>query len=172
MWSAKWIALYDNHWHCPSSQVQAPLSSLGMRPELQRTKNHFKESEYFRMAGTSEGLYCNYHLKASSAVRSDQAIQSFTKKNRNIQKVSTNIYPENLRSTQPFWAACSNALLSCHQGSPHVQSESFISICKPVPPLWGAWHRLENFLMGFTCSRELFPVVCSWMTTCVLFNFR
>lgn len=142
-----------------------------MRPELQRTKECFKESEYFRLAGTSEGLYCSCHLKASSTVRLGQAIQSFTKKNRNIQKISTNIYPENLQSAQPFWGTCSNAWLSsCCQGSPRVQSESFISVGKPVPPLWGTLHQcLENFLMRFTCSRKLFPIVCSWMTTCVLF---
>lgn len=61
------------------------------------------------------------------------------------------------------------------KGSPHVQSEGFILVCNPVPSLWGTCHHcLENFLMfmGFTCLRGLFPVVCSWMTTCVLFNFR
>lgn len=33
--------------------------------------------EYFRLEGTLEGLYCSCHLKASSAVRSGQAVQGF-----------------------------------------------------------------------------------------------
>lgn len=39
---------------------------LSMRPKLRRTTESFKESEYFRLEGTSEGLYCNCHLKDSS----------------------------------------------------------------------------------------------------------
>lgn len=81
---------------------------------------------------------------------------------------------KNLQSTQPSGQPAPG-LNYPHDGkcSPFVQLEGFISICKPVPLLWGTWHCcLENSLMESTCSRELFPIVCTLMTTCVLFNFR
>ena len=101
--------------------MRAPLNTLSMRPKLQRTTVCFKESECFMLEGTSESLYCNCHLKASSAVRSGQAVQGFTQSGL-----------ENLQGWRvPSPSGQPAPMLGCprsEKGFPCVQSERFVSI--------------------------------------------